>query len=212
MGSRSEALVWHHCDRLRTDGSASWHILHPHQEPAPRSARAVREEQQGFASLCGHPRVAQPFSGPPNTQGVPIPWLTPPCVSYCAPGQHLRPRAGSQYGTGSRVLYGNAWVKCSQVIRQTLFLFHVRCQHKQNILFPDQNMELFPRSALNSCCSQTKLQGCCTSPVLVFMALGIARTDKWQRVWGCGMAQDTGTALLSLSWLSQWPAASRDGI
>lgn len=80
-------------------------IPHSFQEPAPYPAHTVGKEQEGFVSPRVHPGVAEPFSEPPNMRGVPIALLTLPCVSHCTPGQHLKPRAGSQYSAGSRGLY-----------------------------------------------------------------------------------------------------------
>lgn len=168
------------------DGSASWQIpcaaashIPPRSQHRTLPTQSIRNNRvlSAPASTLGW---QSPSLGHPIYRVAPSPLLTPPRARHRMPGQHLKPRAGSQYGAGSRGLHVNARVKCSQVTRQTLFLFRIHCQHKQNILFPDQNMEPFPRGALNCCCSRTKSRGCCTSPV--FVASGTVRTDKQHRV------------------------------
>lgn len=81
-----------------------------------------------------------PSLGHPIHRAALSPYLTPPCVSHCTPGQHLKPRACCQCWEQRAVC--RAQVKCSQVTRKTLVLYHVHCWHKQDILFSGQNTEL----------------------------------------------------------------------
>lgn len=74
----------HCCNSLRTDG---WQILCPTASCIPpRSQHSPLptggKEEQGSLIHCVHPRVAKPFSGPPNTQGSPV---TTSYTSLCQP-------------------------------------------------------------------------------------------------------------------------------